>query len=174
MFKCQNTTLRGWSKAIDKNMSYSFYLLGVNVTALTIGELHEAIERAVVTNKKACILNVNINAMNIAWKDREFRNILNSADIVFCDGAGVALGAHILSERVPGRITYADWMWDLANFCEIKGYSMFFLGSKNSVARIAADKLLERHKRLRIVGCHHGYFEKKGFQNERVIQQLNS
>ena len=33
------------------------------------------------------------------------------AELVFCDGAGVVLGARLLGQRIKRRITYAEWMW---------------------------------------------------------------
>jgi len=49
---------------------------------------------------------------------REGGSFLNRAEIVFCDGAGVMLGARILGYHIPQRITYADWTWQLAEFAE--------------------------------------------------------
>src|SRR5262249_17337073 len=41
------------------------------------------------------IANLNAHALNLAYKDTEFRHILNSAHVCFCDGFGVKLLAKI-------------------------------------------------------------------------------
>jgi UDP-N-acetyl-D-mannosaminuronic acid transferase (WecB/TagA/CpsF family) len=40
-------------------------------------------------NRKAIVANVNTHAMNLAYDNPWFRDFLNDADIVFCDGFGV-------------------------------------------------------------------------------------
>jgi N-acetylglucosaminyldiphosphoundecaprenol N-acetyl-beta-D-mannosaminyltransferase len=101
---------------------------------------------------------------------------LNSAEIVFCDGAGVVLGARILGNHIPQRITYADWTWQLAEFAEPRGFTLFFLGARPGVADKAAANLKARYPDLRIVGTHHGYFDKTpgSAENEAVIEQINT
>ncbi len=72
-----------------------------------------------------------------------------------------------LGHAMPPRITYADWMWQLADFAEQRGDSMFFLGAKPGVADLAAARLQEHHPKLRIVGTQHGYFDQDGRQRRK-------
>lgn len=148
-------------------------VLGIKINPLTVAELHAELALAVAQEEKALVLHVNVHSMNVAWSQEWLRQFLNSAAIVFCDGAGVILGARILGERIPERITYADWLWQLAGFCESEGLSLFFLGARPGVAETAASNLREEYPRLRIAGTHHGYFEKRGDQNKRVIEIIN-
>jgi N-acetylglucosaminyldiphosphoundecaprenol N-acetyl-beta-D-mannosaminyltransferase len=149
-------------------------IFGIKVSILEVTELHQNIARIIENGQKELILNVNIHCMNIAHEERWLADFLNQARIVFCDGAGVILGARILGIRIPERITYADWLWELAQLSEQLRYSMFFLGAKAGVAAKAAENLRERFPDLRIVGAHHGYFDKEGPENEKVIQLINS
>ena len=101
--------------------------------------------------------------------------MLNAAEVVFCDGDGVRLGARWLGHRLPTRITYADWLWELARFAEPRGYSFFFLGARPDVADRAAARLQAQFPSLRIVGTHHGFFDKSidGEENRAVLRQIN-
>ena len=114
--------------------------------------------------------------MNLSCDLPRFRAFLNSADIVFCDGAGVILGARILGHPSSQRITYADWIWQLAKFAEPRDFTFFFLGARPGVADKAAARLRERFPNLRIVGTHHGYFDKTpgSPENEAVIRKINA
>jgi N-acetylglucosaminyldiphosphoundecaprenol N-acetyl-beta-D-mannosaminyltransferase len=96
--------------------------------------------------------------------------------LVFCDGAGVMLGARLLGHHIPERITYADWIWQLAEFAEPRGFTFFFLGARPGVADKAAASLKARYPALRVVGTHHGYFDKTpgSAENEAVIEQINA
>ncbi len=150
-------------------------VLGVQVTPLGVPALHAHIGDCIQMGRKALVLHVNVHALNLAWERPWLRSFFNSADLVFCDGAGVILGARILGHRIPERITYADWMWQLAAFAEGHGFSLFLLGARPGIADKAAASLTARFPRLRIAGCHHGFFDKtRGSPgNEAVIRCIN-
>lgn len=152
------------------------WVLGCKIYPLTLDNLHESISEFIDYACHALVLNVNVHCLNLAYSDTSFRNFLNKGDIVFCDGAGVILGGRILGCHIPYRITYADWTWQLAEFAEPRGFTFFFLGAKPGIAEIAASRLKERFSNLRIVGTHHGYFDKTpgSPENEAVIARINA
>lgn len=152
------------------------WILGNKVHPLTTDTLHERIAGFIADAQHALVLNVNVHCLNLAFHDQTLRKFLNSADIVFCDGAGVVLGAKILGYTIPYRITYADWTWQLAEFAEPRGFTFFFLGAKPGVAEKAAGRLKERYPHLRIVGAHHGYFDKTldSAENKAIIAAINA
>lgn len=151
-------------------------VLGVCVAPLTLAELHARIADHIRDKRHALVLHVNVHGLNLAYEHAWLRELLRTASTVFCDGAGVVLGARLLGHRIPSRITYADWMWQLAAFAEPRGFSFFFLGARPGTAERAAERLRQRHPRLRIVGIHHGYFDKTvgSAENEAVTQAINS
>ena len=116
------------------------------------------------------------HGLNIAYRQQWLRDFLNRADLVFCDGAGVILGARILGSAIPQRITYADWMWQLAEFATPRDWSFFFLGGRPGVAQKAADRLKTRYPGLQIASVRHGYFDKTpgSAENEAVIRAINA
>jgi len=88
----------------------------------------------------------------------------------------ITVGARILGHHIPERITYADWMWQLAEFSANQGFSLFLLGAEPGVAELAAARLLERYPNLAIAGVHHGYFEKEpcSAETQAVIETINA
>lgn len=151
-------------------------ILGVKVNPLSVPRLHALILDFVKRSQHKAVLNVNVHCLNLAYQDRALRQFLNDAEIVFCDGAGAMLGAKILGYHIPRRITYADWFWELAGFATDNQLSLFFLGARPGVAAEAAAKLKTRFPNLRIVGTHHGYFDKTpgSEENETVVQAINN
>lgn len=147
--------------------------LWVKLSLLDVDELHARIDAAIRADRQALVLNVNAHCMNLAWEQPWLRRFLDDAAVVFCDGAGVALALRLAGgPRVPQRITYAEWMWQLAAFCEKHGHSLYFVGGRPGVAQQAAERLRERHPGLVIAGCHHGYFERTGAENARVVATI--
>jgi N-acetylglucosaminyldiphosphoundecaprenol N-acetyl-beta-D-mannosaminyltransferase len=150
-------------------------LLGIPVDGLAVGELNEAILDLVRKRRHALVLNVNVHAMNLAVERPWFADLLREAEIVFCDGAGVRVGALLKGHRLPPRITYADWMWSLASFASMHGLSLYFLGGKPGVAEEAKRALRRQNPSLRIVGARHGYFDKSAgsAESKAVIEEVN-
>lgn len=150
-------------------------IIGVPVDSLTVKELNEAILELVRNRKHALVLNVNLHALNLAAERPWFAELLRRAEIVFCDGAGVRLAAFLKGRRLPPRITYADWMWSLAEFASHHELSLYFLGGRPGVADQADKALRLRYPKLKIVGTHHGYFEKSAgcSQSRAIVEELN-
>jgi N-acetylglucosaminyldiphosphoundecaprenol N-acetyl-beta-D-mannosaminyltransferase len=143
------------------------------VDPLTVGELHAEIGRLVRGGRRGLVLNVNAHCLNLCYEDPELRGFMNGAEVVFCDGAGVMLAARILGKRIPQRITYADWIWQLADFAAAQGFSLYLLGARPGVAQEAARRLGERYPGLRIAGTRHGYFE-RGAGSAAVVRDINA
>ena len=135
-------------------------VLGVPVDALTVEELHQHLRRFIDRDSRATVLHANVHAINLACRHAWFAGVLRDADLVFCDGEGVRLGARILGERLPPRITYADWTWQLATWCRSTGTSLFLIGALPGVAAEAAARLVAHAPGLAIAGTHHGFFDK--------------
>jgi N-acetylglucosaminyldiphosphoundecaprenol N-acetyl-beta-D-mannosaminyltransferase len=151
-------------------------LLGVRVDILDQGALINNLISCVKDDQKKMISYVNAHALNIAYKEKDFRRIINSSGIIFCDGFGVKWAAKLVNRVDLARITPTDWFPVLAKECAEKGISMYFLGAKEGVAEKAANKLILTYPDLNILGSHHGYFDKTKFseENAKVIKEINS
>lgn len=150
-------------------------LLGVNIHPLRVAELHELMATIIYRQWKALILHVNVHGMNLAFEQPWLQDFFNTAQIVFCDGAGVKLGARLQGNHIPERITYADWMWHISEFAATQGYTFYFLGALPGIAQKAASNLSEKYPGLQIIGIHHGYFDKRTTspENQALIQEIN-
>lgn len=166
-------SLHLYNSAMKKN---EVNIFNAQITPLTVKTLHDHIADYVQTRQRQLILNANIHCLNLAYEHKWLRDFLNQAAIVFCDGAGVIIGAKILGYNIPQRITFADWMWQLAPFAMEQDFSFFFLGGKPGIAEQAAVRLRERFPDLKIAGTHHGYFDKTmgSQENEAIVDQINA
>ena len=154
----------------------SAWVLGVRVASLSMEELTHRVVRLAQERAHALILNVNVHCLNLAYRLPWLRDTLNGAELVFCDGAGVVLGARLLGQRIRRRITYAEWMWHLAAAASQADLSIAFVGARPGVAARAADRLCERYPNLRAQALHNGYFDKgdDSSENTAVIASINA
>lgn len=159
----------------DSDVTY-IYLLGTKVHTVSIEHLLSIIERTILKNRRAILANVNVHAMNLAYKLPWFRTFLNQSEFVFCDGFGVKWAARWLGYKIPERFTPPDWMGQLAEIACLHDFTLFFLGARPGVADKAATRLKERFPYLRIVGTQHGYFDKTPGSpgNEAVLRKINA
>jgi N-acetylglucosaminyldiphosphoundecaprenol N-acetyl-beta-D-mannosaminyltransferase len=151
-------------------------LMGVSISNISGNYLVEKVVQIVLDDRKSVVANVNIHAMNLAYQLPWFRDFLNNAPIVFCDGYGVMLGAHLMGLKIHHRFTPPDWIPLLCQACVQHEFSIYLLGSCPGVARQAADRLREFNPSLRIVGTHHGYFDKTpgSSGNQAVVDKVNA
>lgn len=151
-------------------------LLGVTIDPLSLDALLDRMEAALRAHARLRVCYVNAHALNLAADQPHFRTLLNRADIVFCDGFGVRLGAWLTGQRLPHRYTPPDWIDELCRRCRDGGHSLFLLGAKPGVAEKAAAILAERWPGLTIAGAHHGYFDKTpgSAENGQVVAQINA
>lgn len=150
------------------------FVLGIPVHPVGVQEVHGYIDSVIGQKKQALILNVNIHCVNLALENPWLFRLLRGAQLVFCDGDGVRWGLKLLRHPPPPKITYNQWMWQLAEHCEASQYSLFLIGGKPGIAAEAAEKLRAQFPRLKIVGTRDGYFQKKGEENESIIAEINS
>jgi N-acetylglucosaminyldiphosphoundecaprenol N-acetyl-beta-D-mannosaminyltransferase len=158
---------------VEESQLESITFLGINITNLSVAELNEAILKSVKANNlRQLILNVNIHAMNIAYENSWFGNLLNSAFINFCDGDGVRLGAKLLGKNIKEKITYNRWIWEFARFCEIHDLSFYMIGSKQKTIDEAVKVLKKRYPKLDVKGWRNGFFI-DDFDTKSCLDEIN-
>ena len=157
----------------DKNNN-EVNLLKTRFHKVRVNELIEFVTKAAKLDKKTVVGNVNVRAMNFAYEFPWYRDFLNKAELVFCDGFGVLLGAKLEGYSVQSvhRMTCPDYIENLALACEKQDVSLFLLAGKPAVVDKAIAKLKAIAPNLKIQG-HHGHFEKSGEENDSVIDKIN-
>lgn len=147
-------------------------LLGIRIDSVDRQQVLARIAADVTRGTGGMIANVNIHAMNLAWRDSTFRSIINAADLVFVDGAGVALGARLAGVAVGPRMTPADWIDDLFRLCAQERWPIFWLGDVEEVGAAFWEAVRARHPDTPLAGRHHGFFEHFGPGGEILARAI--
>lgn len=151
-----------------------FTILGNKITDLTTPELLTEVDRIIASGKSEVILNTNVHGIHLSQRLPWLKEFRNSVRITHADGAGIALGAWILGNRLGARVCINDFIWDLARFCKARGHSIYLLGADKEVVGRAADALHDMEPGIRIAGVHDGYFAKEGPESDRVVEMINA
>ena len=131
-------------------------ILDVKIDSITFSEAIRKIDKLIVAGKPSQVVTVNPEMVMAAQKDREFRQIINSAELAVPDGAGIIWAGKFLGKPFRERITGVDLTWAICKLAEDRGYSVFFLGGKNGAARKTAQRVRKISDRLKISGFYPG------------------
>ena len=144
-------------------------VLGVQYDNLTMSEALERGRELLTGDKAAYVVTPNAEMAYEALHDEEFRRVLNEADLVLPDGAGVVLGAKILKAPLKQKVAGIEFAQNMLPVYEELGSRLYLSGSKPGVAEQAAEKMLEKHPNLCICGTADGYLR----DEDEVVRKIN-
>lgn len=145
-------------------------IMDIRVYALTMREVLDWAKSAVTSGKPHMIATANAEMIMNAQTDKELGSILNQADMVVADGAGVLWAGETLGTPFPERVTGADLSVELLKIASAKDWKVYFLGGAPGVAKKAAECFMKQHGAFQLVGCHDGYFDDK--EEKRIISDI--
>ena len=144
-------------------------VLGVQYDNVTMEEALQIGRQLLQGEKAAYCVTPNAEMAYEALHDQDFCALLNGADLVLPDGAGVVLGAKILKTPLKQKVAGIEFAQNLLPILAETGAKLYLLGSKPGVAELAAEKMLQKHPTLRICGMQDGYFQ----DEDAVIAKIN-
>ena len=145
-------------------------IMGITFDNVT---MQQALERAgeILAGDKTCYaVTPNAEIAYEALRDESLRALLNEADLVLPDGAGVVLASKILKTPLQQKVAGVDFADGLLGMLAQNGKSVYLLGSKPGIAELAAQKMTGKHPKLRICGMNDGYFKDEA----PVIEKINA
>lgn len=114
------------------------------------------------------VVTINPEMIMNAKKRPDFAAVINSAELVIPDSAGVELGLKILGHSVA-RIPGVDFGKKLLKICAEENKTVALVGAKNDVIELAAENLKKELPGLNIVYKHDGYFPDENVINNELI-----
>ena len=133
-------------------------VLGVRYDNITMEEAL-ARGREILDGHKTCYcVTPNAEMAYEALRDESFRDLLNGAELVLPDGAGVVLGAKILKTPLKQKVAGIEFATNMLPIMAEMGTRLFLLGSKPGVAELAAAKMVQQNPGLIICGMADGYY----------------
>lgn len=147
---------------------------GVNFDDVTLDEAVEIVDGFVGTEGSKVVHTPNSEIVQLCVEQPNYYPLINSADLIIPDGVGVILAAKILKTPLSkGKVAGIELAERTLALAAEKGYRVFFLGGKPSIAEQAALQMRKKYPALQIVGTHDGYFEKTGEQSDAVVKEIN-
>jgi len=155
----------------------SYSLLGIRVDAFDRHSLVRVTADIITAGKSRVIANHNMHSFYIWHHNAKMREFFSLADHVHIDGmALIAIGRLMgLPLHRQHRTTDLDLLPLIAAEAAMRGWRIFFLGSKPTVGEKAAEQMRKNHPGLNIV-THHGHFslDRSGKENQAVLSEIRA
>ena len=145
-------------------------IMGLQFDNITMEEALAAAKALLQGEHAARVVTPNAEIAYEALHDENTRTLLNSAELMLPDGAGVVLASKILKTPLKQKVAGVDFADGLLGVLETTGQSLYLLGSKPGIGELAAQKMMQKHPRLRIAGIADGYFQDEA----PVIDKINA
>ena len=145
-------------------------VMGLKFDSVTMDEALSRAEALLRGEKAAYVVTPNAEIAYEALHDGQLREMLNGADLMLPDGAGVVLASKLLRTPVKQKVAGVDFAAGLLGILERNGQSLYLLGGKTGIGELAAQKMLEAHPQLRIAGIADGFFQDEA----PVIAKINA
>jgi N-acetylglucosaminyldiphosphoundecaprenol N-acetyl-beta-D-mannosaminyltransferase len=157
-------------KNTNFNRANTEKILSVNITTLTKREILVETVKRIKNERRTIIFTPNTQILLRAEKSASLAGLLERSDINIPDGIGIVIASKIKGGRIQCRVSGIDLASDILKIAQKKEYKIFLLGAKKGVAKKAAKNIKKRFPKIKICGTHHGYFNKNGEENQRVVK----
>jgi len=147
-------------------------VLNVMVDAVTMSEAVHTVEGFIATPKPHLIATANAEMVMMAQKDKELAYILNQADLVVPDGAGVVWAARYNGYPIAERVAGFDLVQQLMMQAAKKKYRIYLFGGAPGIAEKAKLEAEAKYSGINIVGTRHGFFSPE--EEAQIITSIQS
>lgn len=121
--------------------------------------LHHELYPKLNRQEKCFVVTANPEIVMKGREDDSYKKIIQSADYVVPDGAGILLAAKFLKQPLPERVAGFDLMISLLEFANVQGLSVYLLGAEGYVNEKAVLEIEKRFPNIRIAGNQDGFFD---------------
>lgn len=118
------------------------------------------------------IITADSLALLRCLEEERFRSVMNRAELVVPDGAGIVWASDFLGVPLPGRVPGVALVSELSRLSAARNFRVFLVGGKPGIAEKAAEKLRDHHPDLNIVGIQHGFFKPESEEEDRLCKSI--
>ncbi|MBP5470149.1 MAG: WecB/TagA/CpsF family glycosyltransferase, partial [Candidatus Riflebacteria bacterium] len=158
---------------VDETKSNKITILGTKIDALLPQDVLKRIDEHVSNPNSGFmhIITADSLALARAEKDSDFKKIMDSAELVVPDGAGIVWAADFVATPLPSRVPGVALVGQICEKAKESNYKIFFIGSKPGIAAKASEILIEKTG-ADIVGVEHGYFAKDSDEEKQMLEKI--
>lgn len=144
---------------------------GVMIDNVTMNEALDKVLSMLKNKAPQKVFTPNSEIIMQANRDPELKNILNSAQLVVPDGAGVVLASGLLRNKLKEKVSGIDLAKRILLNTKKRPTGFFIFGGKPGIAEKASINILSDYPNAKILGFRNGYFDENEIPG--IIEQIN-
>lgn len=133
-------------------------IFGIPFSKMSMDETVRYLTTAIEEGRQTHVITANPIMIMSALDNPGFADIMNKADLIVPDGAGVVWAAKYAGNPVAERVTGFDLMHRLLEQGEKRRWRAYLLGTSQEIIEAAAEKLQLQYPQVKIVGYRNGFF----------------
>lgn len=147
-------------------------VLDIGFDNVTMEEAIEKCKEFIKSDTGNLIVTPNPEIVMRAKDDENFKNIINSAELVIPDGIGIIKAGNILGTPLKERVAGYDLICNLLELYKNGDATFYFWGSKPEYAKEAKELLEKKYSNIKILGTHNGYFKPE--EEQEIIDEIRN
>lgn len=152
-------------------MNKKLNVLGIGVDTFDMRGATNYLLDALSKDSMTKVYTPNSEILLHAYKNEDYKDVLNRAELVTADGIGVVYASKILGFPLPERVSGFDLANELLKASAPLKKSVYLFGSKPGVAEKAAEKIVSLYPGIEIAGVADGYFDAE--KEAKIIDDIN-
>ena len=153
-------------------MSTTIDILSIPIANVTVEETKDFVFQCVEEGRVASIATANAEMVMKAQDDAELASILQEADLVIPDGAGVLWAAEQDGEKFMERVTGCDVAELLLKEAAQRKTPVYLFGAAEGVAQAAIANMEKKYGPLTLAGVHSGFFTAE--EEQYIIDEIRN
>ncbi|MEH7303844.1 WecB/TagA/CpsF family glycosyltransferase [Neobacillus drentensis] len=134
-------------------------VLGIDFVNKCFDQVVEDLLSSIKNKRKAFIVTANPEIVMYAHEHPDYKNIIQSADMVVPDGYGIILASKILHTPIRERVAGYDLTVRLLELGNEKKWKIYVLGGREETNQKAVANIQSNFPQIQIAGRHHGFFD---------------
>lgn len=132
---------------------------------------YEIIRNNLISNKRTFIVTANPETFMNSVSDDELRKLLLDKDTIMVpDGVGVIKAGKKIGFNITERITGIDIAYELLEYGNELGKTIYLFGSKQNVIDLMGCTLKNKYPNLKLIGSSNGYVSDKDKVFEKIVE----
>ena len=147
-------------------------IAGINIDDITMSQAVERVYEFIASGENHSIYTPNAEIMMEGIASKNLKSILNNADMLVADGAGVVLASKILGRQVAEKVSGFDLVKNLLISSKEHPIKFFLFGGKPGIAETAKANINRDYPGAEVVGIRNGYFKEEEVAS--IVEQINN
>ncbi|MDP4087156.1 MAG: WecB/TagA/CpsF family glycosyltransferase [Bacillota bacterium] len=133
--------------------------LGIHFVNKGFPEVVDFLSEQIQRERKTFLVTANPEIVMYARENSEYRDLVQTADLVVPDGFGIILASKILKSPIQERVTGYDLTIRLLELANQNQWRIYLLGGQDRTNKKAIDHIRNQFPNVMIAGSHHGFFD---------------